>query len=223
MKSLKIFTVILMFSISGIAYGQFTWGDKIGANFSNMSMKGNYETDVDLKSKLGLNIGLYGEYAFNEKISLQLALMFIDQKGAKYEADGVKYKMAINYLELQPNLIYNLKAGKIPLFIAAGPYFSFLGSGTLKANKAILGPDGDSKTESIYLGNDKEKDFMKASDFGLNIAAGVSMNEWGRVGLQYGLGLSNLALITDDDSSIKNRSFSLFWSYPFEFAKKKKQ
>lgn len=222
MKSIKIFTVILMLSFSGIAYGQFTWGDKFGANFSNMAMKGNYETDVDLKSKLGLNIGLYGEYAFNEKISLQLALMFVDQKGAKYETDGVKYKMAIDYFELQPNLIYNLKAGKIPLFIAIGPYFSFLGNGTLKANKAVLGPDGDSKTESINLGNDKENDLMKASDFGLNIAAGVSMKDWGRIGLQYGLGIANLALVTDNDSSIKNRSFSLFWSYPFNLGKKKK-
>ena len=76
--------------------------------------------------------------------------------------------------------------------------------------------------EAQRQGIDKEKDFMKASDFGLNIAAGVSLKGWGRIGLQYGLGLSNLALITDDDSSIKNRSFSLFWSYPFNLGTKKK-
>jgi len=219
MKHLKTISFLAFLLASGVTYGQFSWGIPFGLNFSNTAMKGNYEPENAYKTKMGLNIGIYGEYGVSEKLSFQLALA-LNNKGSKYEANGIKYKMRLSYIEFQPTAIYKFNVGKTLLFAQPGVYIAPIATGTLKASEAILGPDGDSKTATIYLGNDKEKDLMKASDFGLLIAAGIETEGFGRFGLQYELGLSNLALVTENSSSIKNRSFSIFWSE--NIGKKKK-
>ena len=42
------------------------------------------------------------------------------------------------------------------------------------------------------------------------------------LGLQYELGLANLALVTENSTSIKNSAFSIFISAPIKFKKGKK-
>ncbi|MFZ4548560.1 MAG: outer membrane beta-barrel protein [Bacteroidales bacterium] len=220
MKQIKTLTVILLLLVTGVTYGQFSWGTKFGLGLSNMAMKGDAKPDYSLKTRLVYAVGLYAEYGFSENMAFQLNLS-VSPKGTKYSTGDVNYKIRLSYFELQPSVIINIPVGSTTLFAAPGLYYSFLGTGMLHADKAVLGVNGDEKDQTIYMGNDKEKDMMKATDFGINLAGGIDFKEFGRLGLQYELGMANLALITENSTSIKNSAFSIFLSYPFNKKGKK--
>ena len=220
MKQIKTLTVILLLLVTGVTYGQFSWGTKDGLGLSNMAMKGDAKPDYSLNSRFSWAVGLYAEYGFSKNVSFQLALSS-SHKGTKYSTGDVNYKMSLSYIELQPSVIINFPAGKTTLFVAPGLYYSPLGTGTLHADKAVLGINGDEKDATIDMGNDKEKDAMKATDLGIILAGGINLQEY-RLGLQYELGLANLALVTENSTSIKNSAFSIFISAPIKFKKGKK-
>lgn len=212
MKSKKISLVLFSLVVATLSHAQFKFGAKAGLNFSSMSIN-------DTKTKFGYDGGLYGEYSLNEKSAIQLGFV-MTSKGCKFpEEDGVNTKLVLNYGELQPSYIYSFKLNNYNLYASAGVYFTVLATGTIKADKEIFGVNGDSKTQSVNLGNDKENDQLKASDFGLNIGGGIEIEKFGRIGLQYSPGLANLSF--NDDETINNSSVSLTWTLPFSFGRKK--
>ncbi|MEI7675163.1 MAG: porin family protein [Bacteroidales bacterium] len=221
MKKLIFFLLLAMFSFTN-SFGQLSWGGKLGFNLSSQLQKDNNTTySKDYKSKFGLEAGLYLEYGLKENYAVQLALASTS-KGYKYEANGVNFSANLGYIELQPSFIYKHKLGNNSFYGNAGPYFTLLGGGTLSADKNVLGINSDSKTQSIPMGNDKNKDMLKSSDFGLNIGGGIEIENFGRLGIQYSLGLANLAVNTDNGATIKNSSLSLAWTYPINWGIKKK-
>jgi hypothetical protein len=221
MKHLKTISLLVLMLTTGLTYGQFSWGPTGSLSFTNVAMKGNYKPENPYKTKIGYAFGIYGEYGVTQNLAFQLAFSS-SNKGTKWEADGITYKLVLSYIELQPSAIYKFNVGKTLLFVQPGVYIAPLGTGRMKASEAVLGSEGDSKSETINMGNDKERDMMKATDFGLLLAGGIEAKGFGRFGLKYELGLSNLALVTENSSSIKNRALSIFYSVPFEFGKKKK-
>ena len=213
MKNIKLLLVALvLFSVCKTSFGQFTFGGKLGVNMSNLVT----EESTDLKSKLGMDIGLYSEFGLNDKFAFQLALTR-NEKGAKAEEGDVKIKSQLSYFEVQPSLIYFHKIKSTTLYASAGPYYAFFATGQLKANKKMFGLDGNSKTESISMGSD-DNDQFKSTDYGLNLSLGLNLKDNGRIGIQYELGLANIS--NADNSEVKNKSVSIFITYPYTFGKK---
>lgn len=214
MKQIKLLLVALvLFSVCKTSFGQFTFGEKTGLNMSSLSTEGN----SDLKSKIGLDIGFYAEYAINDHLSIQIPLMYTT-KGARFKEDDIKYRIALSYIELQPNLIYKKTIKENTFFGSIGSYYSPYAFGYYKANKKVLGSNGDSKSQSIKMGSDTNDEY-KTTDFGINLALGIDMGNDGRVGIQYELGLGDIS--NDNNSDVKNWSFSIFFTTPFTFGKKK--
>ena len=207
MKQIKFLIVAVLLSfLANVSVGQSVkFGLEAGLNLSNFS------GDADMDAKLGYQGGLYAEHAFSDHYSIRLSLLTAN-KGAKIEEDGVTMKYALNYIELKPMVIRKFALGNLNLTGGLGVYYAPFASGTLRANKKVLGPDGDSKTESINMGSG-DNDMLKSTDFGLSAMAGVDLKDFGTIGVQYEMGLANISNM--DGTDVKNSSFSIFYAIPF--------
>ena len=205
-----IFFVLYAFQASA----QFTFGIKAGLNLANMIDKDDSQTySTDYKTKTGFHIGVTGEYAISDNFFVEPGLL-ISTKGFRIEQDGIKFSANLNYIELPINAMYKIDMGSAKIFILAGPYLAYAVSGKYKADQAVLGDNEDQKEQKINIGSDKGKDDIKGFDFGLNFGAGLQYNAI-TFGLQYGLGLANLSLYTDNGSLMKNNVIGISLGYKF--------
>lgn len=215
MKNLpKLLIMVIVLSMTTKSFSQVIFGVKGGLNLANIFEKDNDGTySKDYKSKTGFHLGATAEFAISEKFAIEPGLLF-SSKGFKVEGDGITYTANLNYLEIPINAIYKIDLGSAKVLINAGPYLGFAMSGKYKASEAIFGENEDSKEQKIEIGSDKEKDDIKAIDFGLNIGAGVEIKGI-TIGLQYGLGLANLSLYTDNGNTFKNKVLGISVGYKF--------
>lgn len=182
MKKL-ILTLFVVASFSSISFAQLNL--KAGINLANQTFEaGGISFEPD--SKIGFLIGINYELSIAESISLRPGIQY-SGKGSKIEILGTSSSASFNYIEVPVDFVYN--TGNLSLH--AGPYLGML----LSASS-----DG----EDI-------KDEAKSTDFGINFGLGYNFGVAG-VGLNYGLGLSN---INDDgsDGSVKNKVISITFTY----------
>lgn len=208
----SITVALLMISVFQSS-AQVKFGLKAGLNLANMVIKDKDEIySKDFKSKAGYHFGVTAEYALNEALSVEPALL-LSTKGFKmsesYSGDEYTTKANLNYLEIPINGIYKMDFGGTKLYVNAGPYLGFALSGKSKTT-ATGEPD---ETTTIKIGSGTNKD-IKGLDFGANIGAGV---EFGVItfGLQYGIGLANLTNSTTASAIEKNKVFSVSVGYKF--------
>jgi len=213
-KGISLFTLMLLLFVTTQSFAQLKFGVKAGLNLANMVNKDKDETySKDYKSKIGFHLGATAEISISEKFAIEPGLLF-STKGFKIEESGVKMTFNLNYLEIPINAVYKIDLGSAKILINAGPYLGYAISGKAKADKAVLGDNGDSKEQKIEIGNDKEKSDIKPLDFGLNIGAGVEIKGI-TIGLQYGLGLANLSPYTDNDAKMNNKVIGISVGYKF--------
>lgn len=213
MKKAMGFLAIVMFLFAGAqCFAQISFGVKAGLNFANRTSKDNDKSYSDnYKMKAGFHLGVVAEYSITEQIALQPGLLF-SVKGFKEDQSSISYKINENYLEIPINAVYNMELGGIKVLIHAGPFLGYAISGKVRADKAVLGDNGDQKTEKLNIGNDSQKDFLKPIDFGLNIGGGAEINGIA-VSLQYGLGIANIAPNTSNGYTSRNNVIGLSVSY----------
>ena len=72
----------------------------------------------------------------------------------------------------------------------------------------------DKDSESLDIGSSDDDD-LKALDYGFNIGAGIEINDAITIGLQYGLGLGNLSIDTDNGYKLNNRVIGISVGYMF--------
>jgi hypothetical protein len=111
----------------------------------------------------------------------------------------------LNYLEIPINAIYKIEVGSSKLCINAGPYLGYALSG-----KTSIGEE----SESLAVGSSDDDD-LKALDYGFNIGAGIEINDAITIGLQYGLGLANLFIDSDNGYKLNNRVIGISVGYMF--------
>lgn len=215
-KIVNIVIVICLMSVSLQSFSQIQFGVKGGLNLAGMTVKGD-QTNLmsDQSSKLGFHLGATADFQITKEFFIQPAVLF-STKGEKYKVSLVDVDITtnINYIEIPINALYKMKMGKFDLFGFAGPYFGYAISGKVKASEAVLGDNGDSKEQDLHIGTDKAKDDIKPIDFGLNIGAGIEMNNI-TFDIQYGLGFSNISVVTDGGNSAKNHVLGLSVGYKF--------
>jgi long-subunit fatty acid transport protein len=213
----KCFLTIALVAVAVSVSAQIKLDGVVGLNFANQTeSEGNKSETGD--SKIGLKLGVTGDYLLNDYLSLRAGLVF-SQKGVS-ESDSDTYggqtheyesKTTLNYLQIPINAVGRYKINDdISVFGLAGPYLAFALSGKEKETESV-GGQSQSKSESIKFGSSDDK--MNGFDYGLTLGAGVEYKLFS-LRLEYDLGLGNL-YNGSGDYSLKNRNFGISVGYSF--------
>jgi opacity protein-like surface antigen len=213
----KYFLTIALVAMAVSVSAQIKLDGIVGLNLANQT-ESNGSKSISGDSKIGLKLGVIGDYSLNDYFSLQAGLVF-SQKGVKesesdtYSGQTYEYesKTTLNYLQIPINAAGRYKINDdILVFGLAGPYLAFALSGKAKYTESS-GGQSRSESESIKFGSSDDK--MNGFDYGLTLGAGVEYKLFS-LRLEYDLGLGNLYNGSGDES-LKNRNFGISVGYSF--------
>lgn len=200
---MRLFVITIALLMTSNMFGQQI-SIKGGLNFANMISK--YEDDKsERKIKPGIHLGATSEFAFSDLISFEPGLL-LSTKGYTKKEGAYKFSANLIYLDIPLAAKATFDLGSIKMYAKLGPY---LGLGL--SGKAKYKYDGLSESEKIKFGSDKEESNLKRLDYGLTTGAGVIINSL-QIGLDYGLGLANLAP-GGGDYKINNRVLGISVGY----------
>jgi hypothetical protein len=215
MKKL-LFTLAFAMCVSSAAFAQFSngrfsssrhstvenpWSLGIRAGMNLSSLGGTLGSVYD--SKIGFNVGLNVEYSIIKQVAIKSGIYFTI-KGAKYSDSYEVYNYYSGYQTVEKDYTINEDYLQIPI----------LGSYKLPLNNKLnlefnFGPylaygiAGKTEGDNTFGSNG-----LDTFDFGLIGGTGLTYKKF-YVGLQYDLGLSNIA------PSASNRNFSVNVGYNF--------
>ena len=203
----KILLALTMTSICGYSVAQTTAtpkvkiGLKAGVNLTRIAVTGPQYQDNEKDDAKNITSFQFGAYA-----DVPLSISFSIQPGITLNGKGGEIKLSeagtqvgtptvtgtvrseIMYIEVPINAVYRINS----FYLGAGPYAAVALSGK---RKSALTSTSSGQTENeerdINFGDKKEED-LKRSDFGINFLAGYELKNGFNVGVNYGLGLSNL-------------------------------
>ena len=154
------------------------FGIKAGVNFASIT---GDETD-NLSSLTGFHVGGVVDIPVSEKFSVQPELLYSTQ-GAEYgNSDGYDGKFKLDYINIPVMAKLFVADG---FSIQAGPQIGFNVSAKDEYKGVDPGFNGDSGTDDI-------KDFVKGTDFAINLGLGYEMQNGLNFSARYCLGLSNI-------------------------------
>lgn len=186
---------------------RFTFGLRAGFNLSNVygNINNNpYTTLEDTKMKPGFQIGMVGDYSWNDAFSIQPGILFATQGYKRYENtynSALTVILELYYLQIPVNAQYKLDLGKTKLLLQAGPYLGFVAFGQYKFQYDY----------GNYYTNVSESDWdLKRFDFGIGLGAGLQFGKI-QAGLGYNIGLANIS----KDDSMKNNGWVFTLTYMF--------
>ena len=185
------------------ANAQTTIIPKLGVSIANIAFD---PSNSDVKSKIGLQLGIAAEIGVNDMFAIQPELLFI-QKGAKSKANS-DASLNLSYLEIPVLAKVKFGSDAAKFYAIAGPSIGI----------AIGGTDKDaSGSEDLKFGSDTGQ--FKRTDFGLQFGAGVNIKNF-IIDVRYGLGLSNIINVPSGASgSLKNRAIGITVGYAFPLGK----
>ena len=204
---IKITFTICFLCLVGFLSAQNRIGPKLGLNLSTLTLKSG-GISAETKSRVGFHFGMVAEVPVNENLAIQPGILF-SQKGSNYEIDPSP-KISLNYLEIPVNIVYKFPLIAYKFLVFGGPYLAYGINGKANFN---------GKSNDITWGTNEEDDF-KPIDLGLNIGAGIEINNL-QITAQGGFGLLNLATVTDDGGESKVRAIGISAAYLFDLNKKK--
>ncbi len=150
----------------------------------------------------GLCIGLSGEIPLSDVIYLNSGFMFV-KKGTKRHIADLDQKIPVTYLEIPATLLFKQDFISWKLFGQAGIY---AGIGLSAKSKR-----GDDK-EKIEFG--KELGQFRRMDYGINLGAGVELDNNIQFLINYGFGFLDIS--RQYDEKIRNRVLTITVFCPFE-------
>ena len=236
----KLFLVSALAFITGISFGQASFGIHVGGNLGLVKIKsddvnGNaHKQDND--PKIGIKAGFVGIIPFGT-VSFMPELNFV-QKGFKYKnsetvfpgiISATDYKATLNYIEVPLNFAFNLPAG---VFVGLGPVVSLGLSGKVKGTDTNTGfPDNnydnkvkfDGKKDADLAANDDDY-HLRRFNVGADVFAGFksSMGLFAKVGYNYDFLNLDPNKSDSNDPSFRTSGVSLSVGYVFGGTMKKK-
>lgn len=165
-----------------------TFGVKAGVNVSNIS-----EAE-DTKAKVGFNAGVFMNAPIAANFSIQPEVLY-NSKGAKLDDSNFDIKVNLDYISVPVMFQYNATP---KFYLEAGPEFSFLISGKVKA---------EGESEDV-------KDTFKGFDLGIGLGAGFNITSNLGVNARYVAGVTDIIDVNEADAS-KNGVFQLGLYYKF--------
>jgi len=197
-----------LFGCVNFATAQIDFGVKAGLNLANVSLN-NIDEAPDTKMLITFQAGVIADINISDNLAIQPGLLLVG-KGFKIEDEilGETFTSTVTpmYLQIPVNVLYK---GNM-FYAGVGPY---VGYGLF--GKAKFEGGGSSDSEDLSFGNGEDDDWS-ALDFGVNVEAGVMLNQI-RIGAGYALGLANVIpenARTGDESG-KNGVISVNVAYMF--------
>ena len=203
----KIFAVSLLASFILVAVSseaQVKFGPQIGLNLSKMIFK-TKDFDFHPKSFVAYSVGVVSEFGVSRNIAIQPGILF-SVKGTKYTGFlNEKFTFKPTYIEVPVNFIYQFDTRSLKPLLFAGPYFAYgIGGETTQEGGGSI---------KIQYGSDNG-DNIKPFDFGLNLGAGIEVNDL-QLKVQYSKGLLNLASDPANDTKMQTGVLSITLAYLF--------
>ncbi len=194
--TISLFSALMFMALSYTANAQF--GARAGINLANISIESEGVT-IEGDNKFAFHAGLTYEHMLSENLYLRPGALF-SIKGYEFEieflGETIDAGVTTTNIEIPIDFVYKLAAGSNKVGLHAGPYLGML----------MGAEDGE--------GTDVKEGF-KSLDFGLNIGATFELNKIS-LGINYGLGLANIAETEDgDDTTATNRVLAFFVGYAF--------
>ncbi|CAI8343795.1 MAG: Uncharacterised protein [Cryomorphaceae bacterium] len=184
MKKLLFIPMLLVaFTISA---QNVTFGAKAGLNFTSGVGEGADGLDI----RTAFHLGATAEIEMSESFSIQPELLYSGQ-GFTGNGDAIA---KVDYINLPVMAKFYIGDG---FSLEAGPQIGFLTSA-----KADI--DGESRDI---------KDFLKSTDFALNLGAGYKLDSGLNFGLRYSMGLTDVP--DGDFGDFKHRVLQLSVGYNF--------
>jgi long-subunit fatty acid transport protein len=197
MKKVLLFFVTAIIGIA-IVNAQVTFGAKAGVNFSDIT--GERVDSFD--GRTSFHFGVVAEIEISEKFSFQPELIYSSQ-GSDYseDFDGESFDgtVKVDYLNLPLIAKYYVTEG---FSVEAGPQIGFL-----------LSAKDEYEDEE-----DDIKDFLKGTDFGINLGLGYKLDNGLFFSARYNLGLTDNLDVDDfetDGAEYKNSVIQIGVGYFF--------
>ncbi|MDR0894929.1 MAG: PorT family protein [Prevotellaceae bacterium] len=202
MKRKMLLALLCMVTI--MASAQVSWNAKAGLNLSNMRGEGE---SGDLK--VGYNLGVGMEYAFNERWSLQPSLS-LTAKGTRESDGGTTVQLNAVYLELPVMAALRVPVSdRVNLVFGLGPYVAYGVGG-----KVSVSSDGVDISINTFGETEGLASGMRRFDAGLALGVSVEMGKFS-IRLDEQLGLANVAASEGSGDSVHNNNISIGVGYRF--------
>ncbi|HPK09754.1 MAG TPA: porin family protein, partial [Saprospiraceae bacterium] len=176
----------LLFSIVFLSFFNFysnaQIGIRAGVNLSNIT----YDLDggsLSFDNRVGFHFGLNKSFVLSNNFDFRPGIQY-SIKGAKSDDTNI----SLGYIEVPLDFIY--RTGTDGIFINLGPYLGFSMS---------------AKADDVDV-----KENIESLDFGINVGAGYKFTNFS-LGVQYGLGLSNIDKTIGDSGSAKNKCIGIYF------------
>lgn len=189
MKKFVLMAAMAMVSLGAFCQEGLSFGPKIGLNIANM-------TNMDTDSRVGMNVGIFAQYRFNQWIGVQPEVLY-SMQGAKADALGFTGTMKVDYINvpiLAKLYVFN------GLNIELGPQFGFC-----TRAKGDVSFDGDS------WANGDLKDNVNTFDFGIAMGVAYDFDFGLTANARYVAGTTDVI----KNSDVRNSVFQIGVGYKF--------
>lgn len=198
-KSLTLIAIIISLSFTGIAQ-KITYAASAGVSYANTFIRvkdinNKWLTPEGMGSKIGFTGGFSANIPFSKLLSFQPGINYV-QKGFKNEKGGIKTTLALDYIEVPLNIMFNTRNNDNDrkaddFFFGIGPSIAFGASGKIEYSD-----DTSRISENVKFGSGDEGN-IKRVDFGANIVMGCMFFNRFLFSINYTMGLSNLSPVKD--------------------------
>jgi len=219
----KFFLLLFLMAHSLMLSAQAEIGVKTGINLGTFTNNGDSsDIDADLKSNLGIQLGVLTEFNINKNVAIQAEFVFI-QKGFRVSSIDTfqaqvpliyksKTRFVVNYFEVPVLFKYKFgNPGEIRMFATAGPTFSYARSAFNVIRVTALG-DTDRDRQPAELDELAYNRF----EIGASIGGGVTIpvNPGGLFfEARFKMGLTNINEFGGKDKANYNRGFGVTIGY----------
>jgi opacity protein-like surface antigen len=194
MKNLLLTAVIALGSIGFVQAQEIDFGVQAGVNFAKL--QGDDVEDLD--GRTGINVGITGEYQFNQQFGLLIGAIY-SQQGL--EDDDSDLKLKLDYINVP--VLAKFYLGGSGFAIEAGPQIGFIVNDEIEAGDISV--DVDAETIDFSAGGGLSYKFKEGTTL-----EGLAF------GARYMIGLTN---VYEDDSTfdddLTNSVLSLNLGYKF--------
>ena len=193
LKSLIASAFMVSLAAPVAAEGLSDKGVLLGFSMSNVGGDDAETTGTSNVSRKGFAVGGFGVWDINNDIGIRTEAWYI-QKGYAVDTAGTETPYDLSYVEVPIMAQYKMPMANLKVNLFGGPYLGFL-----------LSADSD--------GTDF-KDNLKSMDYGIQLGAGVVIQQQYTVDLRYSMGLTSFD-DTANPSDVTNTGFLLSGGYMF--------
>jgi len=174
------------------------FGFKAGIQSASWSLSGSGLVGYSAKGIVGFQAGLLLDLPLGKSLRLRPQLLY-SGKGTNLGAGSNNADITVGSIELPVDILFKIPTSSGQLLLGGGGYFG----------GAISGKAG---TEELKIGNAATDD-IKSTDFGLRFSGWYDLPSGLTLNVFYNLGLADINPATNQQATIKNRTFGVGLGY----------